>query len=950
MATQVQAKNSDRLTERNRIPWERLTIAMIILILAIVGTIIGVWTSHENWGIPIVVSFIFAGFGLIFVLLRWFLPLPYIIDKAEFSQTLSLIPARLDTIETNDILLTFPRIIQRRQIVVHEIYALLTRETVTSVVLTGMGGVGKSTLADLIFHYAEELRQGGFGIFVAEPIWITIDTTFRMADLAKGIIEALGRHIPHLDELTPRDQARELFDTLNTTGEARLIILDQFENLLDWQTGNVLAERPGIQEYLELINSQPCTCRVLLTSRSWPQSGQVYQPKFMQEFKVKGLEAIEGIELLHNLGVEETDEELRTAVEYCDGHPLALILMASLLRDYHLSLSGFFKDPLYTKLWVGDIAHNLLDHIYMQRLNELQRQLLLAFSIYREAVPLSAALALIDIQIEQSKVQVQSALYTLLTQHLLQKLGENHNEIEQGLYRVHNVVATYALDHFFDGNEQSNIQTLRITHGKAAQYYLAEVAKNYIPREQRRAFGDVHSLLEAFWHFCQANQWQNAYNLLDRENIFTDLKRWGGNDLLLEFYQQLLPLAEKSPKSLQAVTIYKSLGRVYRTLGDRELAREYLEQALSICQEIADRKGEGMTHSFLGSVYSDLGKPEQALEHLGLALEIRREIGDREGEGWSLVVLGEVYDDLGQEEQAREYLEQALQILGQVGARRGEERSLNTLGRIYDRLGWKNQALEYYRRALQISIEIGDRVGESMTLKGLGLIYAGQGQEELALEHLEKALAIQQVVKDRGGETRTLNQMSRIYRLVGRDDEAYEAVKRALSICKEIEDRLGESNILNQLALILRKEGQYVQALETLNDALSLSVQVGSRTTEGWTLHNLGLVCDSLGDYKSAQKYYALALNIRKEVGDRRGEAWSLCNIGMITMGQKQYEFSLACFLLARARFEEVKSPDISITQDCMDSLRQTLGEEQFSALLSKVEPMAAQIIERNLS
>lgn len=950
MATQIRAQNSDRLTERNRIPWERLIIALIIFILAIVGIIIGVWNSHENWGIPIVVSFIFAVFGLVFVLLRWLLPLPFIVNKVGPTRAILLSKATIDAIETNDILPTFPKIVQRRQRVVREIYALLTRETVTSVVLTGMGGVGKSTLADLIYHHAEELRQGGYGIFAAEPIKLTIDTSFRMADLAEGIIKALGKHIPRLDELSPQDQATVLFNVLNTTGEPRLVILDQFENLLDWQTGNVLAERPGIQKYLELMNSQPCTCRILLTSRSWPQSGQVYQPKYMQEFKVKGLEVNEGIELLHNLGVEETDEKLRTAVEYCDGHPLALMLMASLLRDYHLSLAAFFKDPLYTKLWVGDIAHNLLDHIYMQRLNEWQRRLLLAFSIYREAVPLSASLALLDLQMEQSRVQVQSALYALLTQHLLQKLSENDYELEQSLYRVHNVVANYARDHFVDGAELSNQQALHIAHGRAAQYYLSEMAKNYLPREQRRAISDVRSLLEAFWHFCQASQYQNAYNLLERESLFNDLKRWGGNDLLLELYQQLLPLAESSPKSSQAVSIYHSLGRVYRTLGNRELAREYLERALSICQEIADRKGEGTMYSFLGSVYSDLGKPEQALEHLRLALDIRREIGDREGEGWTLNVLGQVYNEIGQEEQARGYLEQALQIRGEVGDRWGEERTLNTLSRIYDRLGWKNQALEYYKRALQISIDIGDRLGEGMALKGLGLMYAGQGQEEQALVHLEKALAIQQEVKDRGGEVRTLNQLSRIYRLLGRYDEAYEVVKQALSISKEIEDRLGESRILNNLALILHKKGQNTQALQTLNDALNLSLEVGSRGTEGWTLHNLGRVYSALGESKVAQKYYELALHIRKEVGDRRGEAWSLCNIGMLTIEQKQYELSLACFLIARTRFEEVQSPDINIPQDYMDTMRQELGEEQFSALLAKVEPLAENIIEQDLS
>ena len=44
-----------------------------------------------------------------------------------------------------------------------------------------------------------------------------------------------------------------------------------------------------------------------------------------------------------------------------------------------MSLSTILKDPTF---WKGDIANNLLDHIYTQQLSEAQRELLLAFSAY----------------------------------------------------------------------------------------------------------------------------------------------------------------------------------------------------------------------------------------------------------------------------------------------------------------------------------------------------------------------------------------------------------------------------------------------------------------------------------------------------------------------------------------------------------------------------------------
>jgi hypothetical protein len=50
------------------------------------------------------------------------------------------------------------------------------------------------------------------------------------------------------------------------------------------------------------------------------------------------------------------------------------------MHDHHMDLTALFKN---SALWSGDIATNLLDQIYTQKLNDAQRELLLAFSVYR---------------------------------------------------------------------------------------------------------------------------------------------------------------------------------------------------------------------------------------------------------------------------------------------------------------------------------------------------------------------------------------------------------------------------------------------------------------------------------------------------------------------------------------------------------------------------------------
>ena len=135
-----------------------------------------------------------------------------------------------------------------------------------------------------------------------------------------------------------------------------------------------------------------------------------------------------------------------------------------------MSLSTILKDPTF---WKGDIANNLLDHIYTQQLSEAQRELLLAFSAYREPVPLEAGQRLIT---RAPKTKILSALKALLTQHLIQAPGE-------GRYQLHAIVTDYAQDHFVENDEQANRQATNEAHAKAAQYYLQQAKANCPPRD-----------------------------------------------------------------------------------------------------------------------------------------------------------------------------------------------------------------------------------------------------------------------------------------------------------------------------------------------------------------------------------------------------------------------------------------------------------------------------------
>src|SRR2546421_228784 len=70
---------------------------------------------------------------------------------------------------------TDPRTIQQREQTVEDIYAQLIEPGVTAIVITGIGGVGKSTLAALLYRYAEEQRRADNEPFTADALWLRID-------------------------------------------------------------------------------------------------------------------------------------------------------------------------------------------------------------------------------------------------------------------------------------------------------------------------------------------------------------------------------------------------------------------------------------------------------------------------------------------------------------------------------------------------------------------------------------------------------------------------------------------------------------------------------------------------------------------------------------------------------------------------------------------------------
>ena len=262
--------------------------------------------------------------------------------------------------------------------------------------------------------------------------------------------------------------------------------------------------------------------------------------------------------------------------------------------------------------------------------------------------------------------------------------------------------------------------------------------------------------------------------------------------------------------------VLSELGVAYWELGEARKAIEFLEQALVIHRETGDHRGEGHVLGNLGLAYWELGEVRRAIEFLEQTLVILREVGDRHGEGNALGNLGLAYADLGEARRAIEFHEQALVIHRETGDRRVEGLTLDNLGNAYAVLGEARRAIEFHEQALVILREIGDRNHEGNVLGNLGMAYADLGEARKAIEFLEQALVILREVGDRQHEADALSNLGIAYVALGETRKAIELHKQALVILREIGDRLGEGSVSWNLGLAYEKAGELNKAIEAM--------------------------------------------------------------------------------------------------------------------------------------
>ncbi|KAB2592721.1 ATP-binding protein [Streptomyces arboris] len=656
-------------------------------------------------------------------------------------------------------------------------------------VLSGWGGVGKTTLAYASGHAAQ--KRGWYtGVLLVDLRGY--DTYPAQAeDALEALLRSLGVRPEHLPPPGAGREAlyRSQLNARQEAGERLLVVADN---------ASAVAQ---VQPLLP-----PGHHGMLVTSRHrLPGLGRMRTVNSLQpEDAVALLKAALKNNDPDDVRVEQEPEAAERVVSACGYLPLALQITAALLAQDP-------GQPLVERADALGDAEGILDGLSdgerslramfdqsLERLTPQEQDLFRQLSLNPGPDISTAAAAVLA---DQPQPATERLLARIAASHLIER-----NPTIRGRWQMHDLLRAYAHEQAEAAKGRGRAPRRRYEQAseRLIDYYIrhAEAADTYLGTLE----GAVSS---RFRDRDQALAWFDA----ERENLIAAAYITPRTGFHLGFalggylrwrrrLQDLVvvrALALNGCQALQDVSnepvAWNNMGIALRELRRFDDALDAHETALGLYRQSGDIRGKANALNNLGNALQELRRFDEARRALETALDLYRESGDAHGEASALNNLGGSLQALGRFDDALGAHEKALDLHRQLGDAQGEAKASNNLGVALQLLRRFDDALCAHQLDLDHCQKVGDSYGEASAWGNLGLVLQELGRFDDALGAHEKALGLHRQLGDTHGEAKDCNNLGTIYRDLGRIDEALTAGRQAVETLAATQDwfRTGEA-------------------------------------------------------------------------------------------------------------------------------------------------------------
>ena len=740
------------------------------------------------------------------------------------------------------------------------------------VAMTGLPGVGKSTVAAALARHKGILRHFRNGILWGSlgpdgdpnrtvSVWaaalgVSIDERSQRAQLSQSIREAIG-------------------------DRSVLLILDDA-----WQLEAAKSLRLGGPQCVHLL-----TTRDLAIARSFAGVENI--------FEVPPLKEDNAIALLRRLAPEAAaadDAGLRNVAKTADGLPLALELIGGFLaapeRSLFPELTSAALEEIskperrlqlaLDRLGAVDVPELTLQETILLSLNSLPQPAIDAF--YRLGV-FAPRPSTFDLEAAKAVVSVDAKhLAVLVARSLVPSAGGDRLEL-------HGVVSDVA------NAKAINRDAVRLRHAQFYARLVSEALREYTLNNESRTPGSgseayrrdrqqVDAAVEwlisqepsketdhALLQIGEARQYMSRaaiYEVSDESKVrhaaMAAARRAGRPDA-----KARLQLIESSHLHISA-NVAKMRGRLAEAARLDERALELARQARDIPKNWSSLPGAtgdtfsrflGDSHDFallseLSDLWRDLGKPREAIRYGEQSLALAHTAEDKTWESTALGGLARLHGDLEEDERALEYLEQRLPLIDEAAFDAGDRaETLGNLGVLSYRSGRSEEAVSYLEEALKAAEEAGKPELVRADVSLLARIHEEAGRRDESTQYLLHQLKI--VRFQLGLETTEGKSQAEVLTQFFGSVQASRWRSQLLDLATE------QAEILEKLGSHAMDRSEHEAAIIAFTGALSIARDLQDTGREAVTLANLASAYRSAGNApKAVESYESATVKLRE--------------------------------------------------------------------------------------